>query len=48
MINDANIRPSDVVDQLTLLPNISVEKAYQLLDPSDKQNVPKGVTLVQS
>jgi hypothetical protein len=48
MINDTNIRPSDVVDQLALLPNMSVEKAYQLLDPSDKQNVPKAVTLVQS
>src|SRR6267154_4650352 len=27
---------------------MSVEKAHQLLDPSDKQNVPKAVTLVQS
>src|ERR1700676_3722143 len=45
MINDANIRPSDIVDQLALLPNMSIEK---LLDPSDKQNVPKAVTLVQS
>jgi hypothetical protein len=27
---------------------MSVKKAYQLLDPSDKQNVPKAVTLVQS
>ena len=48
MINDTNIKPSDVVDQLALLPNMSVEKAHQLLDPSDKQNVPKAVTLVQS
>jgi hypothetical protein len=48
MINDANIKPGDVVDQLALLPNMSVEKAHQLLDPSDKQNVPKAVTLVQS
>ena len=48
MINDVNITPSDVVDQLVLLPNMSVEKAHQLLDPSDKQNVPKAATLVQS
>ena len=48
MINDVNITPSDVVDQLVLLPNMSVEKAHQLLDPSDKQNVPKAVTLVQT
>jgi hypothetical protein len=48
MINDANIKPSDIVDQLALLPNMSIEKAHQLLDPSDKQNVPKAVTLVQS
>ena len=48
MINDVNITPSDVVDQLVLLPNMSVEKAHQLLDPSDKQNVHKAVTLVQS
>jgi len=27
---------------------MSIEKANQLLDPSDKQNVPKAVTLVQS
>jgi len=48
MINDANIRLSDIVDQLALLPNMSVEKAHQLLDPSDKQNVLKAVILVQS
>ena len=48
MINDANITSSDIVDQLAMLPNMSVEKAHQLLDPSDKQNVPKAVTLVQS
>lgn len=48
MINDANIRPIDIVDQLALLPNMSIEKAHQLLNPSDNQNVPKAVTLVQS
>jgi len=24
------------------------DKAYQLLDPADKQNVPKAITLLQS
>ena len=33
---------------LTDLPNMTVEKAYQLLDPADKQNVSKAVTLLQS
>ena len=47
-VNDANIRPGDNVDQLALLPNMFVDKACQLLDPSDKKNVPKAVTLVQS
>ena len=27
---------------------MTVEKAYQLLDPADKKNVPKAVTLLQS
>jgi hypothetical protein len=35
---------NDIVDQLALLPNMSVEKAHQLLDPSDKQDVPKAIT----
>ena len=48
MINDATIKPGDIVDQLAMLPNMSVEEAHQLLDPLDKQNVPKVVTLVQS
>jgi len=48
MVNDVNIRPSDIVEQLALLPEMTFEKACQLLDPSDKQNVPKAVTLLQS
>jgi rRNA processing protein Gar1 len=48
MVKDINIRPSDIVEQLTLLPNMTFEKACQLLDPSDKQNVPKAVSLLQS
>lgn len=48
MVNDINIRPTDIVEQLALLPDMTFEKACQLLDPSDKQNVPKAVTLLQS
>jgi hypothetical protein len=48
MVNDINIRPSDIVEQLALLPEMTFEKACQLLDPPDKQNVPKAVTLLQS
>ena len=47
MINDANIKPSDIVDQLALLPNMSIEKAHQLSDPLDNQNVPKAHLLIQ-
>jgi len=36
MINDANIKPGDIVDQLEMLPNMSVEKTHQLLDQLDK------------
>ena len=46
IIKDLNISPHDIVEQLAFL--MPVEKAHQLLDPVDKQNVPKAVTLVQS
>jgi hypothetical protein len=48
MVNDINIRPSEIVEQLVLLSEMTFEKACQLLDPSDKQNVPKAVALLQS
>src|SRR5882762_5358081 len=48
IVNDINIRASDIVEQLVLLPDMTLEKACQLLDPSDKQNVPKAVALLQS
>jgi len=31
-----------------MLPDMDVKSAWQLLDPADKQNVPKAVTLLQS
>ncbi|KAJ7810978.1 hypothetical protein B0H14DRAFT_2606859 [Mycena olivaceomarginata] len=34
-------------EHLSMLESMTVEKATQLLDPADKQNVPKAVTLVQ-
>jgi hypothetical protein len=48
MLDDNNILPDHIIEHLTELPNMIVEKAYQLLDPVDKQNVPKAVTLLQS
>lgn len=47
MINDVHVTPYDIVDQLVDLPNMTIEKARQLLDPADKQNVPKAVSLLQ-
>ena len=48
MLDDNNIMHSHIIEHLTDLPNMTVEKAYQLLDPADKKNVPKAVTLLQS
>ena len=48
MLNDNNVLPSHIIEHLTDLPDMTVEKAYQLLDPADKQNVPKAVTLLQN
>ena len=47
MINDTNIGPYDLINNLSRLPQMSAEAARQLLDPSDKQNVPKAVSLIQ-
>jgi hypothetical protein len=48
MVGDTLIRAEDIVEQLTQLSDMTLEKAVQLLDPSDKQNVPKAVNLLQS
>ncbi|KZW01559.1 hypothetical protein EXIGLDRAFT_760768 [Exidia glandulosa HHB12029] len=42
-----NIRPADTLLQLSTLGDMSREAAIQLLDPADKQNVPKAVKLMQ-
>ncbi|KAJ7240291.1 hypothetical protein C8J57DRAFT_1478255 [Mycena rebaudengoi] len=47
MVGATNIRPEDIVAHLAALPDVTIEQARQLLDPSDKQNVPKAVALVQ-
>lgn len=47
IINDTNVKPQDIIFHLAQLPEMSIDKAQQLLDPSDKQNVPKAVSLIQ-
>ncbi|KZV79434.1 hypothetical protein EXIGLDRAFT_707060 [Exidia glandulosa HHB12029] len=47
MLFDVNIRPTDIVTYLTATGGLSVDTAVQLLDPADKQNVPKAVALMQ-
>ncbi|KAJ6526383.1 hypothetical protein B0H19DRAFT_970619 [Mycena capillaripes] len=46
-IADTILMPTDVIKHLAILPHVTIEKAKGLLDPLDKQNVPKVVTLVQ-
>jgi hypothetical protein len=48
MLDDILIRAEDIVELLTQLPYMTLEKAVQLLDCSDKQNVPKAVNSLQS
>lgn len=47
MIQDTNITPRITLNNLSQLPNMTRESALRLLDPSDKQNVPKAVSLMQ-
>ena len=48
MIFDDNLLPVNIVTHLSIFGGMSRAKARQLLDPSDKQNVPKAVSLVQT
>jgi hypothetical protein len=48
MIRDTNITATDIIRHLSALPGMTHEKAIELLDPGDKQNVPKAVSLIQS
>jgi hypothetical protein len=47
-VADKRIFPSDVFSALTQLPGMTEKKAELLLNPADKQNVPKAVNLLQS
>ena len=47
VIRDTIITPEDMIHFLALLHDMTLEKACNLLDPADKQNVPKAVTLIQ-
>ncbi|KAI1795787.1 hypothetical protein LXA43DRAFT_1090426 [Ganoderma leucocontextum] len=44
---DVHLTCHNVYDHLRRLPAMTADKARQLLDPADKQNVPKAVTLLQ-
>ena len=48
MIFDDNLLPINIVTHLSNFGGMSRAKAHQLLDPSDKHNVPKAVSLVQT
>lgn len=48
MVHDTNIQSHDVFEHLQALPSMGADTARQLLDPADKQNVPKAVHLIQS
>ncbi|KAH6916539.1 hypothetical protein BKA70DRAFT_1502864, partial [Coprinopsis sp. MPI-PUGE-AT-0042] len=47
LVDDTNIKPEDVCASLSRLPGVTEETAQSLLDPVDKQNVPKAVALIQ-
>ena len=48
MVLDTNIQSHDVFEHLQALPSMTADTARHLLDPADKQNVPKAVHLMQS
>jgi len=47
MVHDTFITATDVIKQLTGLPDMSAEDANSLLNPTDRQNVPKAASLIQ-
>jgi hypothetical protein len=48
LIDDTNIQVADILLNLMQLPGMSSATANELLNPADKQNVPKAVNLVRS
>ena len=47
-LGDINITSTFVLESLIKLPNMTSDKAASLLNPADKQNVPKAVNLLES
>ena len=47
-LGNINITSTFVLESLIKLPNMTSEKAASLLNPADKQNVPKAVNLLES
>jgi hypothetical protein len=47
MVFDVLIVPAQILSSLELLPDMTRQSARLLLDPLDKQDVPKAVTLIQ-
>ena len=47
MVNDTQVSLGDTIENLSCLSDLSKATAADLLDPSDKQNVPKAVSLLQ-
>jgi hypothetical protein len=47
LVGDKVIYPADIQACLESLPGVSRKDAVDLLDPADKQNVPKAVTILQ-
>jgi hypothetical protein len=47
LVNDKIVGPTDIIAQLSCLPSMTSSDATSLLYPSDRQNVPKAVSLIQ-
>ncbi|KAF8155394.1 hypothetical protein B0H34DRAFT_849557 [Crassisporium funariophilum] len=47
LVHDTLVTATDIVQHLAALPDMSVEDASSLLTPTDRQNVPKAVSLIQ-
>ncbi|KAF9021980.1 hypothetical protein BDZ89DRAFT_1163453 [Hymenopellis radicata] len=47
LVDDTYLLPSDIQASLLRIPEMTEHKAKGLLDPADKQNVPKAVTLLE-
>ncbi|TRM56361.1 hypothetical protein BD626DRAFT_414104, partial [Schizophyllum amplum] len=48
LVGKTTLMPGDFLRALARLPHMTEEKARHLMDPADKQNVPKAVSLIQA